>query len=258
MTKIFIDGQGTLAQSITRKLIENHHIAPDDLLINTYEKFDNIGYINWLDHYGITWFSSDYRNSGTHQTVADFAPDYIMSAYGLRILPKSVLDLAKICSFNLHPAYLPDYKGRWIAPWVILNGETEHGITFHLLNEHIDCGDILYQKRIPVASDDTAYSLYHKLLSCFVQEFDNFFDLLVQGKLNPVAQSGTGRYYSPAMPHNGIIDPSWDQDYVEKFIRAMYFPPHTGARVEVNNCLLECNTLKDYLDIKLSNNLTTI
>ena len=247
MTKIFIDGQAILAHAITRKLIENHNINPNNILVNTYTKLDSIPFTNWMDSKDIKWFKSDYQNPLAIQTIDDFAPDYIISAYGVRILPKAVLDLAKILAFNLHPAYLPDYKGRWIPTWAILNGEKEHGITFHVIVEEIDAGDILYQKKISIDPNETAYSLYYKLLCEFVKEFDNFFNNLHIGNISAVPMSAGGRYFGKDIPYDGLIDPTWDIDFIERFIRGMFFPPHCGAKFKIGETYFECNTIEDYL-----------
>ncbi len=256
--KIFIDGQAILAHAITRKLIENHNIDASNILVNTYEKLDSLPFIKWMDKQGIRWFKSDYRSSATIQTITEFNPDYIMSAYGLRILPNAVLNLANILSFNMHPSYLPDYKGRWIPSWAIINGEQEHGITFHVMAEEIDVGDILYQTKIAISIDDTAYSLYYKLLCEFVTEFDGFFNQLLTGNISASPMATGGRYFNKTIPFNGIIDPTWDLDFTEKFIRGMFFPPHTGAKLKINDSYYECTTIQDYMQLqnKLSNSLT--
>jgi methionyl-tRNA formyltransferase len=255
VTKIFIDGQAILAHAVTRKLIENHNIDPKNILVNTYNKLDSVPFIHWMDNQGIKWFKAGYNDTSTLQVITDFQPDYIMSAYGVRVLPKSVLEQAKILAFNMHVSYLPDYKGRWIPTWAILNGETEHGITFHVMAEEIDQGDILYQKKIPIVQDETAYSLYYKILCEFVKEFDSFFSQLIAGSLLAMPMSAGGRYFGRDMPFNGIIDPEWDLKFTERFIRGMFFPPHSGAKIKIGKDYFECNTIEDYH--KLSRTLLT-
>ena len=255
MTKIFIDGQAILAHAVTRKLIENHNIDPKNILVNTYNKLDSLPFIHWMDNQGIKWFKAGYNDTSTLQVITDFQPDYIMSAYGVRVLPKSVLEQAKVLAFNMHVSYLPDYKGRWIPTWAILNGETEHGITFHVMAEEIDQGDILYQKKIPIVQDETAYSLYYKILCEFVKEFDSFFGQLIAGNLLAMPMSAGGRYFGRDIPFNGIIDPEWDLVFTERFIRGMFFPPHSGAKIKIGKDYFECNTIEDYH--KLSRTLLT-
>lgn len=251
MTKVFIDGQAILAHAVSRKLVENHNIDTKDILVNTYDRLDSLPFIEWMDQQGIRWFKSGYKDLDVLKIIAEFEPDYIISAYGVRVLPKAVLDLAKVLAFNMHVSYLPDYKGRWIPTWAIINGEEEHGITFHVMSEEIDMGDILYQKKLPIAADETAYSLYYKILCEFVKEFDTFFNQLLIGNVSAIPMPEGGRYFGRLIPFDGVIDPAWELDFTERFIRGMFFPPHTGAKLKIGDRYFECSTMEDYH--KLSN-----
>lgn len=257
MTKVFIDGQAILAHAVTRKLIENHSIDPKDILVNTYDRLDSLPFVHWMDQQGICWFKSGYKDPSVLNTIADFAPDYIMSAYGVRVLPPAVLDLAKVLAFNMHVSYLPDYKGRWIPTWVIINGEKTHGITFHVMSEEIDMGDILYQKTMPIAADETAYSLYYKILCEFVKEFDTFFSKLLACNISSTPMPEGGRYFGREIPFDGIIDPTWDLEFTKRFIRGMFFPPHTGAKIKIGDRYFECNSIEDYYKLSIQPLTTT-
>jgi methionyl-tRNA formyltransferase len=257
VTKVFIDGQAILAHAVTRKLIENHSIDPKDILVNTYDRLDSLPFVQWMDQQGIRWFKSGYKDPSVLNTIAEFAPDYIMSAYGVRVLPPAVLDLAKVLAFNMHVSYLPDYKGRWIPTWAILNGEKEHGITFHVMSEEIDMGDILYQKTMSIAADETAYSLYYRILCEFVKEFDAFFNQLLAGNISTTPMPEGGRYFGREIPFDGIIDPTWDLEFIKRFIRGMFFPPHTGAKIKIGDRYFECNSIEDYYKLSIQPLTTT-
>jgi len=247
--RIFIDGLSSLAHTITRKLVDTHNIKPCDLLINTYNRNDTIDYRSWLDSRSIRWIIASYQEEeDTLKQIDKFNPDIILSIYGLRIIPRSILDLSSM-AINMHPSYLPDYKGRWICPWAIINGETEHGITFHSMTEKIDVGDILFQKKVPISIDETAWSLYNKLISEFVREFDNFFIALREQRLEPKFMPSGGRFFRQGLPFDGMIDPSWNTDQIERFIRAMFFPPHLGAMIEIQGKLHECDSYEKYLTL---------
>lgn len=246
--RIFIDGQAPLSYAVIRKLIENHGISTKNIIVNTYA--DNASYVDWLDLYQIARIRETYQNNIVFDMLNDFKPDYIISAYGLRIFPKKILDLAQITAFNLHPSYLPDYKGRWIPSWVIINGETEHGITIHVMDEGIDTGPILFQKKLPVSLDDTAYNLYNKIMCNFIIVFDDFFQDLVNGKISFKPMPPGGRYFGKTIPFNGIIDPTWEIEKIERFIRSMFYPPHRGAEFKIKERVYECLILEDYLKIQ--------
>lgn len=83
-------------------------------------------------------------------------PDYLVQAYQGKII-------------NIHPALLPKFGGKGmyghhVHEAVIAAGETESGITIHLVNEHYDEGTILLQKKVDVLDSDTPETLAKKVL----------------------------------------------------------------------------------------------
>ena len=67
-----------------------------------------------------------------------------------RMLPQSVWSIPRLGTFNLHASLLPQYRGAAPINWALINGEKETGVTTFLLNEHIDEGEILLQKKTPI------------------------------------------------------------------------------------------------------------
>jgi methionyl-tRNA formyltransferase len=243
--RIYIDGLSPLAHAVTRKLLDNHGVSTKDILVNTYNRNDTNDYRDWLESRHVSWIVRNYKDADTVNMIKKFDPDIILNVYGLRILPCSILKSAQ-WTINLHPSYLPDYKGRWICPWAIINAETEHGITFHAMTEKIDGGDILFQKKVAIDVDETSWSLYHKLIAEFVNEFDVFFSRLINNQLTPKVMPEGGRYFSAGIPFDGKINHKWSLQQVDRFIRAMFFPPHTGAVLDIDGVRHECTSLEHY------------
>lgn len=91
--------------------------------------------------------TSDFRLQ-----TSDLKPDLIISAaYGL-ILPKDILDLPKYGCLNIHPSLLPKYRGPSPIQAVILNGDSETGVTIFKMDEKIDHGPILASFKFQVLS----------------------------------------------------------------------------------------------------------
>ena len=67
---------------------------------------------------------------------------------------------------NIHPSLLPEGRGAWPMPVVLLRGLSETGITAHKVTEGFDEGDILLQERVPVSPDDDLETLTEKLRGC--------------------------------------------------------------------------------------------
>jgi methionyl-tRNA formyltransferase len=86
----------------------------------------------------------------------------IVASYG-KILPRNILDIPKLGSLNIHASLLPKYRGPSPIQNVLLNGETETGVTIILMNQGIDTGDIISQEKVVVEEKDTAETLTQKL-----------------------------------------------------------------------------------------------
>lgn len=93
------------------------------------------------------------------QALKEWQPD-IQAVVAFRILPEAVWNMAKLGTFNLHTSYLPQYRGAAPIQWAIINGETETGITTFLIDNQIDTGNILLQKKITITPAMTAGELY--------------------------------------------------------------------------------------------------
>lgn len=80
----------------------------------------------------------------------------IIIIVAFRILPKVVWKLSSIGSFNLHPSLLPNYRGAAPLQWVIMNGDSETGITTFNIDEKVDMGKMLLQKKIRIKKEENA------------------------------------------------------------------------------------------------------
>ncbi len=86
----------------------------------------------------------------------------VIVGYG-RIIPPWMLTLPPLGNLNLHASLLPKYRGAAPIQWAIANGETATGVTTMRLNEGLDTGDILLQREMAIAPDDTAVTLAPRL-----------------------------------------------------------------------------------------------
>lgn len=175
-----------------------------------------------------------------------FAPDLIVSASYRRRLPGSVLGL---CGdrINFHPSLLPKHRGCWSGFWAIFEGDAETGVTCHRMVEEFDRGRILHQEHLAIEPSDTSFSLYRRLLpvtaSCARQVFGLCFgDGLPAGR----EQEGPASYHYRKLPFGGLVQPDWHDDQVERFIRAMHFPPFDGAAVLIGGKRVLVDSLEDY------------
>lgn len=77
-----------------------------------------------------------------------------------RILPREVFDIPTYGAFNLHASLLPRYRGAAPIQWALINGESETGLTTFFLNDTVDTGNIILQKRLQIREDDDMGTLH--------------------------------------------------------------------------------------------------
>jgi methionyl-tRNA formyltransferase len=80
-----------------------------------------------------------------------------------RILPTSVLSVPKKGSINLHASLLPKYRGAAPIHWAIINGEEETGCTVFFLDEKVDTGNIILQRKTDIGANETTGEVYNRL-----------------------------------------------------------------------------------------------
>ncbi|WP_143525122.1 methionyl-tRNA formyltransferase [Labilibacter marinus] len=81
-----------------------------------------------------------------------------------RMLPEIVWNMPRLGSFNLHGSLLPQYRGAAPINWAVINGDKETGVTTFFLQHEIDTGNIIDQKRMPIAPNDNAGSVHDKMM----------------------------------------------------------------------------------------------
>ena len=78
-------------------------------------------------------------------------------------VPKVLLEATKDGFINVHPSMLPKYRGGNPYSRVIMNGETETGVTIHFMDKGFDTGDIIMQKPYHIHSKATMGTLFNEL-----------------------------------------------------------------------------------------------
>lgn len=122
------------------------------------------------------------------ERIAKLKPDYIFSFYYRHLLSEELLATARQGAFNLHGSLLPRYRGRAPANWVLVNGETETGVTLHRMVKRADAGAILSQQRVGIERSDTALTLHGKLREAASSLLRDTLPMLLQGKVSETPQ----------------------------------------------------------------------
>jgi methionyl-tRNA formyltransferase len=97
-----------------------------------------------------------------------------------------------------------------------------------------------------VAKDDTAFSLYYKLVDSAVNLLDEALIRLARYPIILTEQDEGGCYHSREVPYKGQIDSDWPIEKVERFVRAMYYPPHPLAELVIGETTYPVHSMDEY------------
>lgn len=160
--------------------------------------------------------------------IRKLAPDVIVvMAYG-QILPRALLEIPKIACLNLHASLLPKHRGAAPIQAAILAGDRETGITVMYMDEGLDTGDILLQRSIPIAADETGSSLHDRLAKTSPGALEQALHLLAAGDAPRIPQNAAEATYAPKLDReHGLIDWGEPAEVIERKIRA--FNPWPGS-----------------------------
>lgn len=173
--------------------------------------------------YGVEVFQPEkVREASAIEKIREKAPDLIVVAAFGQILPKEILDIPRYGCINIHASLLPEYRGAAPIQQCIVDGKKETGVTIMQMDEGLDTGDILIQRSIPIADDETGGSLFDKLAALGASLAKEAVSLLKEGKLESVPQDDSKSSYAGLLKKDsGRLDFSGDAVEIERIVRAM-------------------------------------
>ncbi|MGA8573870.1 MAG: formyltransferase [Desulfobaccales bacterium] len=156
-------------------------------------------------------------------------PDFLFSCYYRLMLKRPLLEAPRRGALNLHGSLLPRYRGRCPLNWVLVNGESETGVTLHYMEERPDRGDIVGQKPVAIEPEDTALTLFARMTAAAGALMRETYPLLRAGAAPRAPQDQSQASYCGGRgPEDGLI--SWDKEAVAVYnlVRAVTHP-YPGA-----------------------------
>jgi len=139
-------------------------------------------------------------------------------------VPNEILTLPRMYAINFHDAPLPRYAGNNATNWALMNRETMHGITWHVMTDIIDAGDILKQKTFPISDEETALTLNAKCYEKSIEGFAELMDELAEKRVESVQQCLEKRTFFPRWerPHAACtVDWTRSADEIYALFRAL-------------------------------------
>ena len=171
-----------------------------------------------------------YEINATKANSADFKKeilklnaDIILVGNWSEKLKKHIIDLPKIATINVHPSILPKYRGPNPYLQVIKNKERETGVTFHLMDENFDTGEILYQKKIDINPQDTGLELRTKIAAVAREGVCELIEQFDKEVIIPIKQDeSSSSYFSNIDENEVMIDFSKPADEIFSKIKALH------------------------------------
>ncbi len=152
-------------------------------------------------------------------------PDLVFSFYYRRLLSPAILTIPRLGAINLHGSLLPKYRGRAPLNWVLVHGETTTGVTLHYMDAQADHGDIIAQRVVPIAVEDTAPILSRKLTAAARALLAEMYPLIVANRAPRIPQDhSAATTFGRRTPADGLIDWSRSAWQIYNLIRAVTRP----------------------------------
>ena len=212
----------------------------------------------------------DLNNESFAQKLNDLNPDFfVVVAY--RILPKSLLDIPKYGSINIHSSLLPKYRGAAPIQHALLNQDNSTGISTFLIEPKVDTGKIIDQFKIEIAKDDNYGSLSKKLSEAGADLIKSSIDKCINNPLDIIEQDDTMATLAPKISKEDLkID--WNDNSDKILAKVKAFSPTPGVFTTINSKRLKIfkaesidndnkyqigaiyNVDKNYFDVKCGQN----
>ena len=135
--------------------------------------------------------------------IKQLQPDLLISAYFSQILKKDIIQLSKIGVLNVHPGWLPTYKGAMAYFWVLKNGSDKGGVTVHWIDEGIDTGEILARRAFKLQNKATQETVLMYSAVIGAQLLGRVIRRIIRGqdaKIHTISEDEKAAYYP--MPGN--------------------------------------------------------
>jgi len=161
--------------------------------------------------------SSDSLNN-----IKSLKPDiFVVFSYG-KILPKGMLDIAKVMPINIHASLLPQYRGAAPINKAIINGDAKTGITIIRMNDKMDEGDIISQYEIKINELDNYITIEQKLSQLAAEAIVSSLDNIALGKASFLRQDASMASCAPKLKkEDGRMDWNKSAKDIRNLIRGM-------------------------------------
>ncbi|WP_018682480.1 methionyl-tRNA formyltransferase [Actinokineospora enzanensis] len=174
------------------------------------------------------------------ERLRELDPDVIVATNWRTWIPPRIFALPKRGTLNVHDSLLPAYAGFSPLIWALINGESEVGVTAHMMDDTLDAGDIVLQRAVPVGPRDTSADLFAKTLALFGPITVDGLAEIAAGRTDFTKQDRSkASFFHKRAEEDLRIDWTWAADELDRLVRAQSAPYpsafcfHRGKRLEI-------------------------
>ena len=163
------------------------------------------------------------------EAIRSLEPDVIFVFGFSQIIAREILDIPPLGCIGTHPALLPRNRGRHPIIWALIEDLSESGLTFFILDEGADSGDIVWHKRFHITDEDDAGTLYRKITDLAREGISEILPMVQQGEIKRSVQDHSkATYWRKRVVEDGEIQWKGTARQVWNLVRSLTHP-YVGA-----------------------------
>jgi methionyl-tRNA formyltransferase len=149
----------------------------------------------------------DQRLSDLFDELSRWQGGILLALGWYYMVPSSIRRLFEKGSLAIHASLLPKYRGGAPIPWAIINGERATGVSLFHLERGVDTGDIVAQRPIDIADEDTCATIYGRASAASIEMLREILPMLARGEAPRYPQDESrATSYPQRSPEDGWID----------------------------------------------------
>ena len=224
--KIIFFGTAKISEIFLENLCKNSHqilcISQPDKPAGRGNKINPTAVKAFAQRNNLELLQVEKWDMETIERIKSFGADIGVAVSFGRLIADTVFNLPKFRVFNIHFSLLPKYRGAAPVQYAIANGDTQTGITAFYIEKTLDTGDILLQEKIPIQINDTAGSLFAKMIPLGLEIMNEVLERFKSGKTEAYAQTGEPSFAPPIKKEEMLIVWASSARLIRDKVRSLY------------------------------------
>ncbi len=234
--RIAVAGSGRLAAGLIGELTRTHHrvvaVLQNGRAVRGFRRTldtrlagllgNDLSVLCWARRLGAPVVWLDKQTDEELAPLRALRPDLLLVGGYSIILKRPTLDIATVGSVNVHSSLLPRHRGPNPFQSVIMQGEKESGVTYHVIEEGIDTGGIIEQATFPLEPLDTMMTVYRRSCDLAHMMVTGVMDGIERDGIHPRPQDESlASYNKKAVEADSWIDWRWPAEKIDRLVRAL-------------------------------------